>query len=327
MWRRGVVHNPAPMDGTSIRPKRRTLTSFLAALAILALTSLALSARAGAVLLWTHGCSGGARVAKAHSDGSDVKPDFIHTRHGCFGSLGVAVHGDHVYWTSVEPGAIGRANLDGTRSNSDFIATGGGKPTSVAVDRDHIYWTNRAGGTIGRANLSGTQVDPFFIVTPYNAATRTSPYVLPGPYGVAADGENIYWTNTTPSGEGVIGRASLNGRMVNQRFITGLTLPAGIAVGSDHIYWANSNAVPTSTTPAPGSIGLANIDGTGVNPTFIPLTSTPVGVALGVGHVYWTNFGGSPAIGRANKDGTGITTGLVTTTGPAGGIAVRAGGY
>src|SRR5919199_1486184 len=71
-----------------------------------------------------------------------------------------------VYWANSGTGTIGRANLDGTDVNQNFI-TGANAPAGVAVDGAHLYWTNftGTGGSIGRANLDGTGVDQSFINT------------------------------------------------------------------------------------------------------------------------------------------------------------------
>lgn len=54
----------------------------------------------------------------------------------------------HLYWTNFSGGTIGRANLDGSNPNQNFI-TGATNPIGLAVDAGHIYWANTSGGTIG----------------------------------------------------------------------------------------------------------------------------------------------------------------------------------
>ncbi|MGH2961169.1 MAG: Ig-like domain-containing protein, partial [Solirubrobacterales bacterium] len=73
------------------------------------------------------------------------------------------------YWANftegVTPGAIGRADLDGTDPDDDWIPSpNASNPTNVAVDAGHVYWTN-AGlpNSIGRANLNGTSPNRDFI--------------------------------------------------------------------------------------------------------------------------------------------------------------------
>ena len=46
----------------------------------------------------------------------------------------------YVYWTN-NNNTIGRANLNGTGVNRNFIR-GGRYPLGVAVDAAHVYWAN-----------------------------------------------------------------------------------------------------------------------------------------------------------------------------------------
>jgi hypothetical protein len=86
----------------------------------------------------------------------------------------VAVDSTHVYWTELLHQSIGRANLDGTGADDDFI-DGPDNPTGIAVDAGHLYWSNFVSNAIGRADLpDGTNVDQSFI----GAA---------GPEGIAVD--------------------------------------------------------------------------------------------------------------------------------------------
>jgi len=224
--------------------------------------------------------------------------------------------GAFIYWASQDSDAIGRANLDGSGVEPNFInpvpvATGGPyKPSGVAVDSDHVYWAAEhfdAGleeeGVVGRAGLESSSIEPAFIA---GAAH---------PSGVAADGEHLYWPDdAVVAGHSTIARAHLNGSGVEQAFIGGLGRPCGIAVDSEHIYWNEGS-----------SIGRANLDGTGVNTTFITLTNPGLhgqpacGVAVGGGHIYWGNNG---SIGRANLDGSGVSEEFITGTEQACGVAV-----
>ena len=212
---------------------------------------------------------------------------------------GVAVDGQHVYWTNALAGTISRANLDGTRVNRFFI-TGAGLPEGVAVDGQHIYWGSQRSindtmtVTIGRANLDGSAINNSFI-------TGAS-----SPEAVAVDGQHIYWSNDSS-----IGRANLDGTSVNQDFIdlSGVPGPLGLAVDGQHIYW---------TTALPGAIGRATHDGTGVDKSFIATGDPdPLGVAVDGQHIYWANPLAS-TIGRANLDGTSPDPSFIVGTSPRG---------
>ena len=111
-----------------------------------------------------------------------------------------------------------------------------------------VYWGNDT-DTIGRSNLDGSGVNQSFITTPV--------------YGVAVDGQYVYWTNAYSS---AIERANLDGTGVDQSFITGASGPNGVAVDGQHVYWTNFSS---------HTIGRANLDGTGVNQSFITGASNP----------------------------------------------------
>ena len=53
------------------------------------------------------------------------------------------MNGQYVYWTDVlspDPGQIGRANLDGSGANLDFVDLGDHSvPAGMAIDSQHLY--------------------------------------------------------------------------------------------------------------------------------------------------------------------------------------------
>jgi uncharacterized protein YjbI with pentapeptide repeats len=92
----------------------------------------------------------------------------------------LAVDYQHIYWTNLNAGTIGRANLDGSNVNPNFI-TGANTNNSwgVAVDDEHIYWASTLDqsafpqglGTIGRANLDGSDPNQSFITADTSVGT------------------------------------------------------------------------------------------------------------------------------------------------------------
>ncbi len=229
-------------------------------------------------IYWTS--AAGTTIGRANLDGTGADASFIS---GADGPAGVAVDSAHIYWANcggiADQGCsgntvgttIGRANLDGTGVNEDFI-TGASAPCGIAVDSGHIYWANlgpgATGTTIGRANLDGTGVNEDFI-------TGAS-----APCGIAVDSGHIYWANAGNSSVTgtTIGRANLDGTGVDQSFITGADGPCGVAVDGQHIYWANYG--PDHLGGFGTAIGRANLDGTGVNQSFIFTTDATCGVAV-----------------------------------------------
>jgi hypothetical protein len=236
----------------------------------------------------------GGAIGRANRDGSGVNASFIPTpaHQGC----GVAIAGSHIYWTSTaceivpgrdcwwspsSPAAIGRANVDGTSVDDQFItdlaiprspAFQTADPCGMAVAGKYIYWTNwaqwRKPVPIGRANLDGTGVNKRFITG-----------VTPG-CGIAVVGGHIYWTNAGfVKSRYAIGRANLDGTGVNQRFIRTAGIPCGVAAYQGHIYWGEwtgGDAHPATT------IGRANLDGSAVNNQFITgIHDSCSGLAIG----------------------------------------------
>jgi virginiamycin B lyase len=66
-------------------------------------------------------------------------------------------------------------------------------------------------------------------------------------------------------GDGMIGRARQDGTDVNQKFITGASLPGMILVYRGYLYWTNFAPVRNGA----GTIGRVRLDGTDVNQRFV----------------------------------------------------------
>ena len=151
-------------------------------------------------------------------------------------------------------------------------------------------------------------------------ATASPALAAGGTSAAAPTTGHVYWAtidlNHLP---GTIGRATLNGTMVNQSFIPGATQPFGsndVTVDATHIYWVDDRA---------GTIGRANRDGTGADPNFITglldrltgqvpivtIAATPGSVAVDAAHIYWTDYANG-TIGRANLDGSRVNRKFIT---------------
>jgi hypothetical protein len=142
------------------------------------------------------------------------------------GALGLAVDGQHIYWTDINSdgiGEIGRANLDSSNVVEPLIGfyTYGEpniQPVGIAVNSQYIYWTSTIPqyyapmhasaaavlppAAIGRAALDGSGVDKTFIPVQFPAR----------PQGMAIDSQHIYWAdNWADSNDNPIMYANLNG--------------------------------------------------------------------------------------------------------------------
>ena len=236
----------------------------------------------------------------------------------------------YVYWNNETDGTIGRANLDGSNPDLDFI-TGALLSRGVAVNASHIFWPNANSDSIGRADLDGSDPSQLFItgaVDPRGVAVNASHIFwanevthkigranLDGSSpdqnfmgdawsarSVAVNASHIFWASGSTN---KIGRANLDGSSPNQNFIVGAYDLRGLAVNASHIFWANGNS---------NFIGRANLDGSSPNQEFIGGASYPRGVAVNASHIFWTNST-SAAIGRANLDGSSPNQAFIATGG------------
>jgi sugar lactone lactonase YvrE len=152
-------------------------------------------------------------------------------------------HGQ-MYWTegtNSGPGAIRRANLDGSEQTT--LVTGLSAPRGVALDLagGMMYWADNNFGDIRRANLDGS-------------GTTTILRGLPSPDVVALDlpGGKMYWTD---SSAGEVLRANLDGSG-KENLVSNQNRPISIALdlAGGKMYWGSLFG---------GDIRRANLDGSG----------------------------------------------------------------
>ena len=218
----------------------------------------------GRHLFWAHRAADEGSIGRANLDGSGQNPNLI----PFLEPSGVAANGTHLFWTEAIAdncditltncfGYVGRANLDGTGADYDFIRPPG-STHGVAPTATHLYWAGQTGdaiGFIGRANLNGSGTVHKLINN------------LDGPSGPSVSSTHIYWADAFGPD---IGRANLNGTGVNRSFITGEG-PCATAVHAGHLYWTDVRR---------DTIGRANLDGSGVDRDFITGAKNPCGIAV-----------------------------------------------
>ena len=279
------------------------------ALAALAVILPAIAARADAFVYWSgNPRAGEGFIGRAPLTGGS--PSFLLSN--LFGAQGIAVDSNFLYWAN-GPNFIGRANLNGTNPNGNFIGFIG-TPTALAVDSTHgfIYWVDQHAGTIGRASVSGGSINDSLIDT-LGPAT-----------GVAVDPTHgfVYWSLNPRAGAGLIGRANLDGSSPNFTLLSNLFGAQGVTVDSNFLYWANG----------PDEIGRANLDGSSPNPSFIigarvgtptgAPAGTPTGLAVDGTSVYWADHV-DETIGRAPvSGGSTVNNFFIRTLGDPTGVAV-----
>ncbi len=291
---------------------------------------LALAAPAAADIYWTAYNSPNTYIGHASSAGTNSNPKFITLTGDAFGL--VAVQGNYIYFVDA-PGApnsgcdfeggsskydcdIGRANVNGTGVNPDFISTTDQDLQGLVVTPTNIYWSALNGGgvvggapsSIGEASISGGSVNNNFI-------TGQSAYEALAGY----DG-HLYWIGSTGNTyHPTIGRATFSGGSVDTDLAS---VPNGdgvaLAVGADGIYFS-----------AAGAIGHTSLNGSSINESFITEAHDgggTHGLALDSTYLYWATEASAATIARSKLDGSGINTSFIkpsnTAGGSLGGVAV-----
>ena len=195
---------------------------------------------------------------------------------------GVAVVGDHVYWTTMGPpvippgctdeelyvytarnGGLHRAGLDGS-GQTEMLPPGSlttGKQL-VSDGSETLYWGDREGDRVSRMRIDATVSED--VIVNHGGAPGTDECV-----GVAVDAArgNFYWTQKGPpkAGLGRIFRASTTtppGEDPSHRsdievLWDGLPEPIDLEVAGDTLYWTDrgSNTLNRAKLPEPGGRG------------------------------------------------------------------------
>jgi Low-density lipoprotein receptor repeat class B/WD40-like Beta Propeller Repeat len=191
-------------------------------------------------IYWTNaadGKDGDGTIARAELDGSagSVELSFIT---GASNPQGIAVDGTNVFWvdagSSNSTHTIGRAALDGSAVNQEFITTGVEVPAGVAVNATNIFWTSNNGPNsfVVQRDLAGTVASEKFI---FDGSSNLR--------DLAVDSQYVYWAR---EGADAIGRAKLDLSEVEKEFITGTSEPQGLAVDGAHLYWSSDPPVGNS---------------------------------------------------------------------------------
>jgi hypothetical protein len=264
--------------------------AFLAAL----LTAVTVPVALANYVYWPN--LGGSTIGRMAPDGSQVDNDFITTQKVAANDevKAVALDSRYIYWAhgNGTSGAIGRAKLDGSDVQSNFIPPSAGvvDPFGVAVTASHVYWISSNGGTIGHADIDGANPDPNFIV------------LSNSPCGLAADANFLYFSFYLGSEGAAVARVPIGGGTPDEDFIpVPESKDCGVAVDGSHVYW-----VENAPEPSPDSvIGRANLDGSQVDHAFIaPAGIKAFGVAVTPQYVFWGGAFTDHAVGRADIGGT-----------------------
>ena len=190
---------------------------------------------------------------------------------------GVAAPADrYLYWGYPD---IGRAQLDGTSPNAQFVTIADGL-SSLDVGAGYIYWVYA--GSVLRIPVGGSG-DPQVVVAGDPNETL----------GVAVAESYVYWTDYSDK---EIWRADLDG-LNAQALLTGLDNPTGLDVYDGYLYWSEYSGASTSKILR---VPLSDLTSTPETLYEYPAetTSGPAGLEAGNGRVYWaetdwSNYAGS----------------------------------
>lgn len=111
-------------------------------------------------IYWTDG--GG--VSRVQLDGQNLEEDIV----AASGAFGIVTDANYLYWSNFANGSgttIGRAGLDGSASNPNFI-TGLSGPSGLNISSGYIHWGNFGTRTVGRAAIDGTGANAAWLALP-----------------------------------------------------------------------------------------------------------------------------------------------------------------
>ena len=112
----------------------------------------------------------------------------------------MAVNGTHIFWGTAGVqgvpggGTVGRANLNGTGADPDFIDNQQSAVCGVDVTASSLYWGNQTSNKIGRALVDGQGANSNYIADVGIVC------------GVAVNSTHIHWAS---QGFAAIGRAPI----------------------------------------------------------------------------------------------------------------------
>jgi hypothetical protein len=247
-------------------------------------------------------------IGRAHIDGTGVERTFIPLGPSFGAPCGPSLGAGKVWWaslTTLGPGAIGRANLDGTAPQPGYFTGAsavGYDPIATTLGGGFVYWSvfdlNGPGPlepSIGRAGPDGTP------------APDGDHLSLAGgqlvPTWIAADATHYYVAAVSFSGAGLgVIQSNHAGTMIDNP--TAFSASGGLALHEGKLYIANGQE---------GTISRMNPDGTDVEPTIVTRAGKPAGLAVdGL-----STPPGALTVGkleRNKKKGTGALS--VTVNGP-----------
>ena len=184
------------------------------------------------------------QIARADLDGSDANLSFVPNVADLNTPCGTGVNATHIFWANTgTPSGVGRANIDGTGAQPDYIGSGSEQACGVAISPTKVYWTEQAGFS-GVAEILSQNLDGSGGITTVLSGESDVGRL---PCGIAVDATHIYWTNRGPDPitlHSNIGRVDLDGTSPDLDFrpLPDTADPCDVEVTSANLYWTEGGS-------------------------------------------------------------------------------------
>ena len=200
----------------------------------------------GTRVYWTTNNVANSFISSIDLDGSQENFKFLGSN--TIEPRGLAIDAGHVYWISRGENKIGRANLDLTGVEQNFL-TGIEKSMGLATDGDHLYWSANgdslpnAGNDFYRFKADAPSGHRLTDIAPDE--TDENGIEVQGVLGASTDGSYLYYAaNGIPEG-GVQNSPNANGESAGGGTCKG---PYFNASGVCNLYLWHDDGTPSGTT-------------------------------------------------------------------------------
>jgi DNA-binding beta-propeller fold protein YncE len=240
------------------------------------------------------GLAGTGTVTKLSGSGSVIGSPFIS---GLYAPYDVAISGNDLFISNTGSGGtgqsfIGKYTSTGSTVNASLV-TGLSGAYGLAVSGNNLFVTND--NKVGLYDATtGAAINSSLITTG-----------LTGAFRIVLTADNLYVVSINGS-DGIVGKYTLSGGIVNASLVSGLGLSYGMAVAGNRLYVTNY------LNPGAGTVGVYDATtGSAIDTSFITGLSGPLDITEYGGVLYVLHGGGISKYDSL----TGTPMGTFSTTG------------